>query len=94
MVNCFGRLGGEEFVIMLTDTNLQRYESVLKSCTTPYQSTYLLIRVKKPLNVTASFAYLANPQTHCDFDDLYSVLDQALYQAKSNGFETASSMPK
>ncbi|MEZ8721386.1 diguanylate cyclase [Vibrio pomeroyi] len=81
----FGRLGGEEFVIMLTDTKPSEVRERVEELHYAISSTVFLSESKKPLNVTASFAYLATSNALSDFDDLYSVLDQALYQAKSNG---------
>ncbi|MEC7307070.1 diguanylate cyclase [Vibrio gigantis] len=81
----FGRLGGEEFVIMLTDTKPAEVRERVEELHYAISSTVFLSESKKPLNVTASFAYLATSNALSDFDDLYSVLDQALYQAKSNG---------
>ncbi|CDT85341.1 putative GGDEF family protein [Vibrio coralliirubri] len=81
----FGRLGGEEFVIMLTDTKPAEVRERVEELHYAISSTVFLSENKKSLNVTASFAYLATSNALSDFDDLYSVLDQALYQAKSNG---------
>ncbi|PMN55176.1 diguanylate cyclase [Vibrio lentus] len=81
----FGRLGGEEFLIMLTDTKPSEVRERVEELHYAISSTVFLSESKKSLNVTASFAYLATSNALSDFDDLYSVLDQALYQAKSNG---------
>ncbi|PMI91320.1 diguanylate cyclase, partial [Vibrio splendidus] len=81
----FGRLGGEEFLIMLTNTKPVDVRERVEELHYAISSTVFLTESKKPLNVTASFAYLATSNALSDFDDLYSVLDQALYQAKSNG---------
>ncbi|MCG9776325.1 GGDEF domain-containing protein, partial [Vibrio diabolicus] len=37
------------------------------------------------LSVTASLAYLSTSMPLTNFDELYSILDQALYQAKKQG---------
>ncbi|MEZ8272865.1 diguanylate cyclase [Vibrio splendidus] len=81
----FGRLGGEEFLIMLSNTKPVDVRERVEELHYAISSTVFLTESKKPLNVTASFAYLATSNALSDFDDLYSVLDQALYQAKSNG---------
>ncbi|OEE30312.1 diguanylate cyclase [Vibrio cyclitrophicus ZF170] len=81
----FGRLGGEEFLIMLTDTKPSEVRERVEELHYAISNSIFLSESKKPLNVTASFAYLATSNALSDFDDLYSVLDQALYQAKSNG---------
>lgn len=81
----FGRLGGEEFVLMLTDTTPSEVRERVEELHYAISSSVFLSESKKPLNITASFAYLATSNALSDFDELYSVLDQALYQAKSNG---------
>ncbi|MCF7505478.1 diguanylate cyclase [Vibrio sp. L3-7] len=81
----FGRLGGEEFLIMLTETKPSEVRERVEELHYAISNSVFLSESKKPLNVTASFAYLATSNALSDFDDLYSVLDQALYQAKSNG---------
>ena len=37
------------------------------------------------LKVTASMSYLSTSKSLKDFDELYSILDQALYQVKKTG---------
>ena len=70
---------------MLTDTKPSEVRERVEELDYAISSTVFLSESKKPLNVTASFAYLATSNALSDFDNLYSVLDQALYQAKSNG---------
>ncbi|WP_146448344.1 tetratricopeptide repeat-containing diguanylate cyclase [Vibrio kanaloae] len=81
----FGRLGGEEFLVMLTDIKPSEVRERVEELHYAISNSIFLSESKKPLNVTASFAYLATSNALSDFDELYSVLDQALYQAKSNG---------
>jgi diguanylate cyclase (GGDEF)-like protein len=70
---------------MLTDTKPSEVRERVEELHDAISSTIILYKSKKPLNVTASFACLATSNALSDFDDLYSVLDQALYQAKNNG---------
>ena len=70
---------------MLTDTKPSEVRERVEELDYAISSTVFLSESKKPVNVTASFAYLATSNALSNFDNLYSVLDQALYQAKSNG---------
>lgn len=81
----FGRLGGEEFVIVLRNVDeLDVRDRVENLHQTIARSTFEAENREK-LNVTASFSYLATSKPLHDFDELYSILDQALYQVKQNG---------
>lgn len=81
----FGRLGGEEFLVLLKETDIEDVRERVEEIHYAISSSEFLSETKKPLTITASFAYLATQKSLSDFDILYSVLDQALYQAKSNG---------
>jgi diguanylate cyclase (GGDEF)-like protein len=80
-----GRLGGEEFLILLRDTGIEDVRERVEEIHYAISTNEFLSESKKPLTITASLAYLATQKSLSDFDILYSVLDQALYQAKANG---------
>lgn len=80
-----GRLGGEEFLILLRDTSIEDVRERVEEIHYAISANEFLSESKKPLTITASLAYLATQKSLSDFDILYSVLDQALYQAKANG---------
>jgi diguanylate cyclase (GGDEF)-like protein len=80
-----GRLGGEEFLILLKDTGIEDVRERVEEIHYAISTNEFLSESKKPLTITASLAYLATQKPLSDFDILYSVLDQALYQAKANG---------
>lgn len=81
----FGRLGGEEFVVIVREVDeldvLEKVESLHQAISqTPFEAEN-----KEKVNVTATFSYLTTSKSLDDFDELYSILDQALYQAKQSG---------
>ncbi|WP_394251127.1 diguanylate cyclase [Vibrio profundi] len=80
-----GRLGGEEFLILLTNVDEHDVELRVNHLHQIIANSHLTTESNARLNVTASFAYLSTPHALGNFDELYSILDQALYQAKKNG---------
>lgn len=81
----FGRLGGEEFVIVMRNIDELDIENKVIQLHQTVEKTTFLSQSKKKLNLTASFSYLATNHSLTDFDELYSILDQALYQVKHTG---------
>lgn len=82
-IDLAGRLGGEEFVIILPRTDLMAAEAVaermrLSLATRVVEANDISIRV------TASFG-VAQWQANEDFDDLLARSDEALYNAKREG---------
>ena len=80
----FGRIGGEEFAIILPMTDLkgalQLAERIRHTvATTPllWQNTYI--------ETTASFGVTVLQENETEFDPLYSRADRALYRAKQAG---------
>ncbi|MEZ8194795.1 GGDEF domain-containing protein [Vibrio cortegadensis] len=81
----FGRLGGEEFIILLRDVDELDVKYRVESLHQAISMKSFISESNQTLKITASFSYLATSKSLHDFDDLYSILDQALYQAKQNG---------
>ena len=77
-----GRLGGEEFGILLADTNLE--EAVLLAETFRCALAFSLT-LTQPLRVTASFGISALGSANTTPDLWLSKADQALYSAKRTG---------
>ncbi|MBR9873513.1 MAG: GGDEF domain-containing protein [Vibrionaceae bacterium] len=80
-----GRLSGEEFVLLLKNVDEIDVPFRVQSLHKTISEQQLKTEKNEEVRVTASLAYLAtsNPLTH--FDELYSILDQALSQAKRSG---------
>ncbi|EGA70404.1 putative GGDEF family protein [Vibrio sinaloensis DSM 21326] len=81
----FGRLGGEEFVIVMRKVDELETEEKVKRLHRAIAEATFFSESKEKLNVTASFSYLTTTKALADFDELYSILDQALYQVKQTG---------
>ncbi|WP_165311299.1 GGDEF domain-containing protein [Vibrio ziniensis] len=86
----WGRLGGDEFIVVLR--NVEQYEvqqsveTLHKALTSePYSYKTNDTESKKPLYISASFAFVATASQISDFNQLYAVLDQALYKTKEQG---------
>ncbi|PLS17978.1 hypothetical protein CVD28_09845 [Bacillus sp. M6-12] len=77
---CF-RIGGEEFLIVLPETNIKIAQTIaerirIKAETTPSPTGYC---------VTVSIGIGNLPKTANNFSDLFNLTDQALYKAKQEG---------
>ena len=80
-----GRLGGEEFIILLPATSLEagrklaeKLRASLENSPTAWQQTH----IKHTASIGVASTTAAENR---DFDDLYNVADKALYNAKEKG---------
>ncbi len=83
-VDCVGRLGGEEFAILLPETNLQGAKNFAERLRLMIENTPIYCDIKK-LNITASLGVAALQEQDCDFATLLNRADAALYVAKETG---------
>lgn len=83
--DCVGRIGGEEFLVLLSDVPEEQIWHRVEKMRETIEISHFMSEDHQSLNLTASFSYLATSEKLSDFDILYSILDQALYQAKTNG---------
>lgn len=81
----FGRLGGEEFVVVMKNVDELDVRERVEELHQKIGSSEFIAETKDKLSITASLSYLATSKPLGDFDELYSILDQALYQVKLNG---------
>ncbi|SFR61479.1 PAS domain S-box-containing protein/diguanylate cyclase (GGDEF) domain-containing protein [Marinobacter daqiaonensis] len=79
----FGRIGGEEFLILLPDTPESAALDIAERIRTQISETPVNYGTT-PLQVTASFG-IAEWDGSCGLDQLVRQADQALYRAKSEG---------
>lgn len=77
-----GRVGGEEFTVVLPNQGLDASEQVAQTLRQAIQDH--AFDLPDGSRVTASFGLSYLPQG-CDFDGAYGLADEALYTAKRNG---------
>ncbi|TCL69714.1 GGDEF domain-containing protein [Rhizobium sp. BK251] len=81
--DCFGRIGGEEFMLVLLDTTLEEGEAFVDNILDS-------VRIARPLSTVPAFFYtcsagLAEMRTGDTVQTLYARADEALYVAKQSG---------
>lgn len=80
----FGRYGGEEFAIILPETGLNgAVELAQRICSTVAQTT--LHYKAKEINVTISLGVAQLTDAESSYEELITITDNALYQAKALG---------
>ena len=81
-----GRVGGEEFCIVLPGTSLAQAEVIAERIRGSINSREILIARKQTIRVSASLGVCSSEELEqYDFQHLQSVADKRLYQAKTGG---------
>ena len=83
-IDLAARLGGEEFAVLLVETDLNGAEALAESLRAAVAALEVRVVGGPPVRVTASFGIAAYPQTHTA-DELMAAADLALYRAKREG---------
>ena len=78
-----GRWGGEEFVVLLSNVDMEKALSVCDRLRSSIED-HVVIVDGQPVSVTASFG-LAMLPPNSDFDDMLEQADGALYESKAKG---------
>ena len=79
-----GRFGGEEFILILKNSNLEKAAQVAERCRAAIQQLEIYSDDGQRIHVTASFGIaLSSPELRPQ--QLLSQADKALYQAKASG---------
>ncbi|QIC65434.1 GGDEF domain-containing protein [Acinetobacter schindleri] len=79
-----GRFGGEEFILILKNSNLEKARQVAERCRAAIQQLEIYSDDGQRIHVTASFGIaLSSPELRPQ--QLLSQADKALYQAKASG---------
>lgn len=79
-----GRIGGEEFALLLPHTDRARAQEVAEKLRTQVRALRLP-GMHPPINVSASFGVATLDPDRDDMDGLLQKADEALYDAKRNG---------
>jgi diguanylate cyclase (GGDEF)-like protein len=79
-----GRVGGEEFAVVLPHTGLQAALNVAEKLREGI-AAQVFEGAEGPLAVTASFGVTTTAHTTCDLDAMLRAADEALYAAKTAG---------
>ena len=80
-----GRIGGEEFLILLTNETKSRCLEMIESARSNLENTPFTTLDGKQLSITASFSWVYLDREMKDIEPIYFILDEGLYQAKQNG---------
>ena len=83
-IDLAARLGGEEFAVLLLETDLAGAEQLAENLRTAVAALEVRVPGGQSVRVTASFGVAACPETH-SADELMNSADRALYRAKREG---------
>lgn len=79
-----GRFGGEEFILILNEDNLNVVKEVAERCRHQIEKTKIQVHNDLSISITASLGIAAgNPEDN--HENIVRLADQALYLAKSSG---------
>lgn len=81
--NLLARVGGEEFAVLLPDTNQETAKQIAERLAEVIKS--ITLTAAPNCTITASFGVASIKDADASFDRLFNRADQALYQAKQNG---------
>ena len=83
-VDCFGRLGGEEFLVLLPETDLNEAKIVAERIRTNIENKYINTHDQK-ISITVSIGVSCYGLEDQVIDSIIQRADQGLYQAKNQG---------
>lgn len=84
-VDITGRIGGEEFAILLPETGAQSAMEAAERLRVALAASQVKLNGGLPLHFTVSFGVTTLDEKETNIDMLLNQADQALYQAKSEG---------
>jgi len=92
VIDVAARLGGEEFAVLLVETDLTGALALAESLREGVSRLEVPVGEGESITITASFGVAAYPQARTA-DELLAAADAALYQAKREGKNTVRSDP-
>jgi len=85
-IDLTGRWGGEEFILILPDTNASQAQEIIDRIRKNIESiAFTSASTSKAFNVTVSFGIRESSLADVSLHDILAKADQALYQAKTSG---------
>jgi len=84
-VDVIGRIGGEEFAILLPETDLPEATEVAERLREIVARTEVILEAGLPLHFTVSIGVATRKGKDVNLDILLNLADQALYEAKADG---------
>jgi|GEM_PF-1138834 len=84
-VDFLARFGGEEFVIILPDCDINGGVEIANRIQSSLAKNSLVIKNKDVVNVTLSIGVCTLSDRHTTFEQLINDADKSMYQAKMNG---------
>lgn len=80
-----GRFGGEEFILILNEDNLDTVKEVAERCRHQIEKTQIQVHNDLSISITASLGIAIGNQEKNNHENIVRLADQALYLAKSSG---------
>lgn len=80
-----GRYGGEEFLIILPNTNLKQAVTYAENLRISIENMKINIKIQKQINCTISLGVATTSPNFNNIDDLIKAADIMLYKAKESG---------
>jgi diguanylate cyclase (GGDEF)-like protein/PAS domain S-box-containing protein len=84
-VDIIGRIGGEEFAILLPETGLQEAAGIAERLREIIAHSDVILEAGLPLHFTVSIGVATLKEKDTNLDILLNLADKALYQAKGSG---------
>jgi diguanylate cyclase (GGDEF)-like protein/PAS domain S-box-containing protein len=84
-VDVIGRIGGEEFAVLLPETDLQRAAEVAERLRENVAGAEVVLEAGMPLHFTVSIGVARLEEKDSNLDILLNQADKALYRAKESG---------
>ncbi len=80
-----GRYGGEEFLIVLPNTNLESARQIAERCRLMIEREIISIQEEQHISITTSFGVYCSTNLDEDILDMIHYADMQLYRAKESG---------
>lgn len=84
-MDVIGRIGGEEFAVLLPETGLPSATEAAERLRERVESAQVVLEAGSPLQFTVSIGVTALKEKNTNLDILLAQADKALYQAKESG---------